>query len=92
MFSAMPKKATAAQKGKFVDDEITSRVPRVTRSQGESHSETPSKTSHTLPFPEEIRGVPAPALAPVPPAPHLDQSPPGGGEPTEEGAQPQTRY
>nr|XP_009787227.1 PREDICTED: uncharacterized protein LOC104235211 [Nicotiana sylvestris] len=39
------------------------------RAQGESHSETPSQTSHTLPSLEEIRGAPAPAPTPVPPAP-----------------------
>ncbi|XP_070046119.1 uncharacterized protein [Nicotiana tomentosiformis] len=56
----MPKKVNIAQKGKSVDDETTGRVPRVTRSRGESHSETPSQTSHTLPSPEET------------PAPHPD--------------------
>ncbi|XP_070035474.1 uncharacterized protein [Nicotiana tomentosiformis] len=66
----MPKKVTASQKGKSVDDETTSRAPRVTRSQGESHSEIPFQTSHTLPSLEEIRRAPAPAS--VPPVPQPD--------------------
>ncbi|XP_070050506.1 uncharacterized protein [Nicotiana tomentosiformis] len=59
----MLKKATATQKSKFVADETTSRAPRVIKSRGESHSEIPSRTSHTPPSPEELQG--APALAPV---------------------------
>ncbi|XP_070052449.1 uncharacterized protein [Nicotiana tomentosiformis] len=70
----MPKKATTTQKGKSVDDETTSRAPRVTRAQGESHTEIPSQTSHTLPSPEEIRGALAPAPAPVFSFPQPDTS------------------
>ena len=68
----MPPKTTAAQKGKSVAGETTSRAPRVTRARGESHSEIPSQTSHTPPSPEELRGAPAPAPAPVNPAPQPD--------------------
>ncbi|XP_070050877.1 uncharacterized protein [Nicotiana tomentosiformis] len=64
----MPKKATTTQKGKSMADETIHQAPRVTRARGESHSETPSQTSHTLPSPEDIRGAPAP----VPPATQPD--------------------
>ncbi|XP_070057081.1 uncharacterized protein [Nicotiana tomentosiformis] len=68
----MPLKTTIAQKGKSVAGEITSRVPRVTRTRRESHSENPSQTSHTSPSPGELQGAPAPAPAPVRSAPQPD--------------------
>ncbi|XP_070040992.1 uncharacterized protein [Nicotiana tomentosiformis] len=68
----MPPKTTVAQKGKSMAGEITNRVPRVTRSRGESHSEITYQTSHTLPSPGELRGAPSPAPAPVRLAPQLD--------------------
>ncbi|XP_070046581.1 uncharacterized protein [Nicotiana tomentosiformis] len=68
----MPPKTTAAQMGKSVGGETTSRAPRVTKAQGESHSEIPSQTSHTPPSPEGLQGAPAPAPAPVRSAPQLD--------------------
>ncbi|XP_070039402.1 uncharacterized protein [Nicotiana tomentosiformis] len=68
----MPPKTTATQKGKSMAGKISSRMPRVTRARGESHSEIPSQTSRTSPSPGELRGAPAPAPAPVRSAPQPD--------------------